>query len=64
MHLEARKGCQANAVAQVAAALCASYIGGSLNFAATATALGLPRGGVLAAAMAADNIVMAVRYSP
>jgi len=48
---------------QVAAALCASYIGGSLNFAATATALGLPQGGMLSAAMAADNIVMAVRIS-
>ena len=46
--------------AQVAAALCASYIGGSLNFAAVAASLGLAPGPLLAAAMAADNIMMAV----
>lgn len=45
--------------AKIAAALAASYIGGSLNFAATAAALGLaPK--LLAGAMAADNIAMAL----
>ncbi len=47
--------------AQVAAALCASYVGGSVNFAAVSVALGLPQGTTLAAAMAADVLVMAVR---
>lgn len=46
--------------AKVAAALCASYIGGSINFAATAAALGLAPGKLLAGAMAADNIAMAL----
>lgn len=45
---------------QVAAALCASYVGGSLNFAAVAASLDLAPGPLLAAAMAADNIMMAV----
>lgn len=44
----------------MAAALCASYIGGSINFAATAHALGLVQRGVLAACMAADNLAMGV----
>lgn len=44
----------------MAAALCASYIGGSINFAATAAALGLAPGPLLAGAMAADNIAMAL----
>ena len=44
---------------QVASALCASYVGGSLNFAAVAASLGLAPGPLLAAAMAADNIMMA-----
>ncbi len=48
---------------QVAAALCASYVGGSVNFAAVSIALGLPQGATLAAAAAADVIVMAVRDS-
>lgn len=43
---------------QVAAALCASYIGGSINFAATAHALELTQRGLLAACMAADNLAM------
>lgn len=46
--------------AKVAAALCASYIGGSINFAATAAALGLAPGKLLAGAMAVDNIAMAL----
>ena len=48
---------------KVAACLCASYVGGSLNYAATAQALGLdatPGGqAALAAGMAADNLAMA-----
>lgn len=45
---------------QVAAALCGSYIGGSLNFAAIALALQLESGPLLAAAMAADIGLMAL----
>lgn len=45
---------------QVASALCASYIGGSVNFAAVSQSLGLAPGPLLAASMAADNIAMAV----
>lgn len=45
---------------KVAACLCASYIGGSVNFAAVATTLGLAAGPELAAAMTADNLAMAV----
>jgi len=44
---------------QVASALCASYIGGSVNFAAVSQSLGLAPGPLLAASMAADNIAMA-----
>ena len=44
---------------QVASALCASYIGGSVNFAAVSQSLGLTPGPLLAASMAADNIAMA-----
>jgi len=40
--------------------LCASYIGGSVNFAAVSQSLGLAPGPLLAASMAADNIAMAV----
>ena len=49
---------------KMAACLCASYIGGSLNFAATAKALELTNSAesssLLAASMAADNMLMAV----
>ena len=49
---------------KIAACLCASYVGGSMNYAATAQALGLgvtPGGqAALAAGMAADNLAMAV----
>ena len=48
---------------KVAAALCASYIGGSVNFAAVAQVLGLAAGPGLAAAMTADNVAMAVRLA-
>lgn len=44
---------------KVASALCASYIGGSVNFAAVSQSLGLTPGPLLAASMAADNIAMA-----
>jgi uncharacterized membrane protein len=44
---------------KVAAALCASYIGGSVNFAAVSGLLGLTAGSTLAAAMTADNLAMA-----
>lgn len=48
---------------KVAACLCASYVGGSLNYAGTAQALGLgvtPGGqAALASGMAADNLAMA-----
>ena len=44
---------------KVAAALCASYIGGSVNFAAVAGILGLSSGSTLAAAMTSDNLAMA-----
>jgi hypothetical protein len=44
---------------KVAAALCASYIGGSVNFAAVSRSLGLAPG-LLAGSMAADNCAMAV----
>lgn len=44
---------------KVAAALCASYIGGSVNFAAVSGLLGLTAGPVLASAMTADNLAMA-----
>ena len=37
-----------------------SYVGGSVNFAATSQSLGLTPGPVLAASMAADNIAMAI----
>ncbi|PNW82795.1 hypothetical protein CHLRE_06g294550v5 [Chlamydomonas reinhardtii] len=43
---------------KVAACLCASYVGGSVNFAAVAAALHLPPA-VLPGAMAADNLMMA-----
>lgn len=50
---------------QLAACLCASYIGGSVNFAATAAALGMGhqaggRAALIAAAMALDNLMMAL----
>ncbi|XP_059072682.1 uncharacterized protein LOC131052191 isoform X1 [Cryptomeria japonica] len=44
---------------KIASSLCASYIGGSINYAATAQALGLTSSSMLAAGIAADNLVMA-----
>ena len=46
-------------ILQVAASLCGSYIGGSINFGAISVALGLAPGPLLAAAMAADMFAMA-----
>jgi uncharacterized membrane protein len=47
---------------RLAACLCASYIGGSVNFAAVASAVGFASSGsqALCAAMAVDNLAMAV----
>lgn len=45
---------------KIAAALCASYIGGSVNFAAVAGLLGLKSGATLGAAMTSDNLAMAL----
>lgn len=51
---------------KVAACLCASYVGGSVNFAATATALGLSSSAegarAMAAAFAADLVAMALYF--
>jgi uncharacterized membrane protein len=47
---------------QIASSLCASYVGGSVNYAATAQALGLNSPSMLAAGMAADNLAMAVYF--
>ncbi|XP_024368803.1 uncharacterized protein [Physcomitrium patens] len=47
---------------KIASSLCASYIGGSINYAATAQALGLTAPSLLAAGMAADNLAMAVYF--
>lgn len=44
----------------MAAALCATYIGGSVNFAAVAAMVQLESGPLMACTMAADNIAMAV----
>ncbi|CAD7698211.1 unnamed protein product [Ostreobium quekettii] len=45
---------------KVASALCATYIGGAINFAATAKALHLSTGALLLSAIAADNVAMGV----
>ncbi|KAL4457787.1 hypothetical protein ABPG75_012652 [Micractinium tetrahymenae] len=47
---------------KVAASLCASYIGGAVNFAAVSQALGLAPGPLLAGAMTADNCAMALYF--
>ena len=44
--------------AQLSAVFAATYIGGSMNFAATAQAVELTDGAVLSAAVAADNLLM------
>lgn len=48
---------------QICAALCASYIGGSVNFAAVTAGLGISSRDIVAAAMTADNIAMACYIS-
>ncbi|BFI30260.1 hypothetical protein MPTK2_3g10510 [Marchantia polymorpha subsp. ruderalis] len=47
---------------KIASCLCASYVGGSINYAATAQTLGLTSGSMLAAGMAADNLCMALYF--
>lgn len=48
---------------KIASALCASYIGGTINYVATAQALGLSSSSTLAAGMAADNLAMAAYFA-
>lgn len=48
---------------KIASSLCASYIGGTINYVATAQALGLTSSSILAAGMAADNLAMAVYFA-
>ncbi|GMH42307.1 hypothetical protein BSKO_10226 [Bryopsis sp. KO-2023] len=45
---------------KLASALCATYIGGSVNLAATAKMVGLANGSLMAATVAVDNVVMAI----
>lgn len=47
---------------QLATVFCATYIGGSVNFAATAEAVGLRSGDLLSAGVAADNLVMMLYF--
>lgn len=47
---------------QLAGIFAATYIGGALNFVATAKAVGLESGDLLAASMAADNLMMALYF--
>jgi uncharacterized membrane protein len=47
---------------QLAGIFAATYVGGALNFVATAKAVGLQSGDLLAAAMAADNLMMALYF--
>lgn len=48
--------------AQLSAVFAATYIGGSMNFAATAQAVNLTDGAILSAAVAADNLLMTVFF--
>ena len=43
---------------QLAGIFCATYIGGAINFAATAEVVGLRSGNLLTAGVAADNLMM------
>ncbi|XP_024544989.1 uncharacterized protein LOC112351388 isoform X2 [Selaginella moellendorffii] len=47
---------------KIASCLCASYVGGSINYAATAQALELSSGSTLAAGIAADNLAMVLYF--
>ena len=48
--------------ADLAGVFAASYVGGSLNFAAVAEATGVRDGGLLAAALAADNVITNLHF--
>lgn len=48
---------------KIASSLCASYIGGTINYVATAQALGISSASTLAAGMAADNLAMAAYFA-
>jgi len=47
---------------KMAGVLCATYVGGSINFVAVAESLGLRSGDLLSAGIAADNLVMALYF--
>jgi len=47
---------------KLAGVFCATYVGGSINFAAAAESLGLRAGDLLAAGVAADNLVMTLYF--
>jgi len=47
---------------KLAGIFCSTYVGGSMNFVATAEALGLRSGDMLTAGFAADNLVMALYF--
>lgn len=47
---------------KLAGVLCATYVGGSINFVAVAESLGLRSGDLLSAGIAADNLVMALYF--
>lgn len=47
---------------RLAAIFCATYVGGSMNYAAAAEAVGLREGDLLSAGVAADNLVMAAYF--
>ncbi|MBW2529472.1 MAG: DUF819 family protein, partial [Deltaproteobacteria bacterium] len=47
---------------KLAAIFCATYIGGSMNYAAAAEATGLQSGDLLTAGIAADNLVMTLYF--
>jgi uncharacterized membrane protein len=47
---------------KLAGIFCATYVGGSLNYVAAAEALGLRSGDLLAAGVAADNLVMTLYF--
>lgn len=47
---------------KLAGIFCATYVGGSVNYVATAEALGMRSGDLLTAGIAADNLVMALYF--
>ena len=47
---------------KLAAIFCSTYVGGSMNYAAAADAVGLQSGDLLTAGVAADNLVMALYF--